>query len=111
MQKWYAEDWEFEITVLEGTANHCRLGIEKGDKFVFRYETPANFCPRTMLELYTWCEIIRCGGDFTLRGSKEEYEMTFWCPCRCIHFKLRAIPINRDENGNYIGVHKNVIKR
>ena len=24
-----------------------------------------------MFEIYTWCEVIRCGGDFTYRGAKE----------------------------------------
>lgn len=106
MKKWMAEDWEFEITVVEGKAQNCRLGIEEGDKFVFEYECPANFCPRAMIEIFTWCEVIRCGGDFTARGGKEKYEMTLWCPCRCIHFQLVAKPINRDENGKYIGIRK-----
>lgn len=29
MKKWMAEDWQFELTVTEGKAEHCRLGIEK----------------------------------------------------------------------------------
>lgn len=104
MRKWIAEDWEFEVTVLAGDAKHCRIGIEKGDRFVFQYATPANFCPRAMAEIFTWCEVIRCGGDFTYRGCPDKYEMELWCPCRCMRFRLKAIPINRDENGNYIGV-------
>ena len=35
MQKWCTEDWQFELTAIEGRAGHCRLGLEKGDKFVF----------------------------------------------------------------------------
>ena len=65
MKKWLAEDWEFTLTALEGEARHCRLGIEQGDRFVFQYGTPADFCPRAMMEIYTWCEVIRCGGDFS----------------------------------------------
>jgi hypothetical protein len=26
-------------------------------------------CPKTMIKVYTWCEVIRCGGDFTYRGE------------------------------------------
>ena len=103
MQKWMVEDWEFEITVQEGMARNCRLGLEKGDRFVFEYECPAGFCPRMMTELFTWCEVIRCGGDFTYRGAKEQYEMDLQCPCHCITFHLLAKPINRDKNDVYIG--------
>ena len=103
MNKWIVEDWEFELTATEGEAKHCRLGLEKDDKFIFQYECPAGLCPRVMLELFTWCEIIRCGGDFLLRGSKEKYETPMSCPCLCIKFHLVAKPINRDENGIYIG--------
>lgn len=99
MKKWVVEDWAFELTATDGKAEHCRLGIEKGDKFVFSYECPAGICPRVMVELFTWCEVIRCGGDFTYRGAKEKYELDMSCPCRSIRFHLKAIPINRDENG------------
>ena len=60
-----AEDWQFEVTVTDGFAEDCRLGLEKGDKFTFEYGCPADFCPRAMAEIFTWCEVIRCGGDFT----------------------------------------------
>ena len=101
MKKWVVEDWGFELTAIEGKASHCRLGLEKGDKFTFSYECPEGMCPRVMAHVYTWCEVIRCGGNFTYRGSKEKYEMDLVCPCDCIHFHLKAIPINRDENGNF----------
>lgn len=103
MRKWMAEDWQFEVTVTDGFAEDCRLGLEKGDKFTFEYGCPADFCPRAMAEIFTWCEVIRCGGDFTHRGCKEKYEMDLACPCHCIRLHLTAKPINRDENGIYIG--------
>ena len=104
MNKWIVEDWEFEITVTEGKAEQCRSGLEKGDKFTFQYEFPANFCPRALIELFTWCEVIRCGGDFTHRGyDNEKYKMDMHCPCQCIKFSLAARQINRNENGVYIG--------
>lgn len=96
MKKWMVEDWQFELTVTEGKAEHCRLGIEKGDQFVFSYGCPAGICPRVMAEVFTWCEVIRCGGDFTYRGAQEKYEMDIQCPCGCIRFHLKAVPINRE---------------
>ena len=105
MKKWMAEDWEFELTAIEGKARHCRLGLEEGDKFVFQYECPAGICPRVMTELFTWCEIIRNGGDWTYRGCEEKYKMNnISCPCGCVKFNLTAKPINRDENGVYNGI-------
>ena len=99
MRKWCTEDWEFELTATDGKAEHCRLGLEKGDKFVFQYECPSGMCPKTMIQVYTWCEVIRCGGDFTYKGNKEKYEMDIPCADHCISFHLKAYPINRDENG------------
>jgi len=28
-----------------------------------------------MIEMFTWCEVIRCGGDFTYRVEAKKYEM------------------------------------
>jgi len=92
MRKWIVEDWTFEVTVTQGEAQNCRLGLETGDRFIFQYETPASFCPRAMIELFTWCEVIRCGGNFTHRGCPEPYEMDLPCPCHCIQLHLKAIP-------------------
>ena len=58
-----------------------------------------------MMEMFTWCEVIRCGGDFTYRGEREKYEMVRSCPCGCITFHLKAAPINRDENGKKMPNH------
>lgn len=104
MEKWMVEDWMFEVEIVRGEAKNCRIGLEAGDVFRFEYACPANFCPRAMAEIYTWCEVVRCGGDFTHRGCAEKYEMELGCPCGVLRMKLRAIPINRDENGRYTGV-------
>ena len=90
MKKWIVEDWEFEITVTRGKAEHCRMGFEEGDKFICQYECPTEFCPKTMALLYTLCEIARCGGDYKLRGSKSSNEIDFFCADHCVGFHLIA---------------------
>ena len=88
MQKRIAEDWEFTITVT--SAKPCRLGYEAGDHFVCQYGCPADFCPKTMHILYTLCEIQRCGGNYTLRGSSSPDEIDFPCADGCVLFHLVA---------------------
>ncbi|MCH5316070.1 MAG: TIGR04076 family protein [Eubacterium sp.] len=90
MHKWINEDWEFTITVMSGKADYCRLGIEEGDTFRCQYEVPTGFCPKTMPILYTLCEIVRCGGNYISRGSKNEYEIDFPCADSVITFHLQA---------------------
>ena len=92
MNKWIKEEWSFCVEVTDGYAKDCRLGLEKGDVFSFEYETPHGFCPRAISEIYTYCEIVRCGGNFTYRGSKEKYLIDVSCPCNCIRFRLLAVP-------------------
>ena len=96
MKKWLKEDWTFEITVVEGEARRCRMGMEKGDVFHCSYDCPAGFCPKTMAQLHTLCEIVRCGGDLRLRGSSERDSIEFWCADHVIRFRLKAIPM-QDE--------------
>lgn len=102
MNKWIIEDWSFGIEVIDGEAKNCRLGLEKGDRFHFQYETPQGFCPRAIMDIYPLCEVIRCGGDFTYRGAKEKDRIELPCPCHCVRFRLTAFPINRNESGDAI---------
>lgn len=90
MRKWLQEDWEFTLTVTSGRAEQCRIGMEAGDSFTCRYECPGGFCPKTMGILYTYCEVVRCGGDFRLRGSKEPYELDFCCADGVLGLHLSA---------------------
>ena len=90
MKKWVVEDWEFIVTVLKGKAAECRLGFEEGDMFYCQYEVPAGFCPKTMPVLYTLCEIIRCGGNFSARGSDKDDEIDFGCADGAVQFHLEA---------------------
>ncbi len=90
MHKWILEDWVFEIVVIKGRAEDCRMGFEAGDVFSCQYECPTGFCPKTMPVLYTLCEIARCGGNYKLKGSRNEYEIDFPCADSCIQFHLTA---------------------
>ena len=95
MKRWIIEDWEFTITVKEGEAKNCRLGFETGDVFTCQYEVPSGFCPKTMATLHTLCEIVRCGGNYKLRGSENEYEIDFPCADGYICFHLVAKQLNQ----------------
>ena len=90
MRPWIQEDWEFTLTVINGEARQCRIGLETGDEFTFRYALPAGICPKIVPQLYTLCEIIRCGGDFSHRGSPEKYLIKFSCADNVIRFCLHA---------------------
>ena len=35
-------------------------------------------------------------------NTKDKYKIEIPCPCHCLQFCLTAVPINRDQNGNYI---------
>ena len=94
MHKWITEDWQFTITVQSGRAENCRLGFETGDEFTCEYAVPAGFCPKTMSVLHTLCEIIRCGGDFTHRGSDKPFEIDFPCADGALLFHLAAKKVN-----------------
>lgn len=90
MKQWMQEDWEFQLTVVRGESRHCRLGLEAGDVFTFQYACPAGFCPKSMGQLHTLCEIARCGGDFRLRGSDSAHEIRFSCADNVLEFSLIA---------------------
>lgn len=90
MQPWISEDWEFSLTVIKGHPAACRIGLESGDTLTFQYALPAGMCPKTAAALHTLCEIIRCGGDFTHRGSSKPYSIEFPCADGVLTFRLTA---------------------
>lgn len=91
MKKWYEEDWEFVIKVLNNNYKKSRLGLETGDEFRCGYDAPCGFCSKTMPILYSLCEIVRCGGNYNLRGYDKLYEIEFLCPDGFVKFNLIAI--------------------
>lgn len=92
MKKWYKEDWRFKITVIrvgkENKAEECRLGFESGDMFESTYETPAGFCPKSMLKIFPVLEAVRSGGDLRNLGGSGPHEMTLVCPDGVVQFKV-----------------------
>ena len=98
MHPWITEDWEFTLTVLHGCAKDCRIGLEAGDRFTFRYALPAGMCPKTASHLHTLCEIIRCGGDFTHRGSADPLSIVFSCAEGVLTFRLTAQHLSDRED-------------
>lgn len=92
MKKWYSEDWQFTIEVLqagkENKAEECRLGLEVGDTFICQFETPAGFCPTSFIKIFPSLEAVRCGGDLRNLGGKGPAEMTFPCPDGAVRFRL-----------------------
>jgi uncharacterized repeat protein (TIGR04076 family) len=82
----------FTIKVLkvgkENRAEECRLGLEPGDRFVCRFETPAGFCPTAFIKIFPSLEAVRCGGDLRNLGGKGPAEMTCLCPDGVVKFEL-----------------------
>lgn len=103
MEKWYNEEYEFEIEVtgfLNGnqTKNYCRNGEEIGDKYHCTYGCPVNdegygICSKTMMMLYPIMESVRSGGDLQNIGGSEKYSKNIVCPDGCVMFKITAKPL------------------
>lgn len=79
MNKWYTEDYEFTIEVIDVAPNgetegHCRNGDEVGDVYKCGYDCPVNqrgrgFCSKSMLLLFPMLETVRGGGDLRMIGG------------------------------------------
>lgn len=88
MKKTIVEDWEFDVAVL--SCGPCRMGYEAGDRFACQYECPAHFCPKTMAQLHTLCEVARSGGDYRKLGGHSRNEIEFTCADGVVKFRLCA---------------------
>jgi len=92
MKRTYAEEWRFRISVLRvGKSNEpqrCRLGFEVGDVFECCYETPGDFCPKSMLKVFPVMEAVRSGGDLRNLGGDAPCEMTLTCPDGEVAFRV-----------------------
>ncbi len=123
MNKWYDEDYEFEIEVTgvshDGrTEGHCRNGDEAGDVYRCTYDCPVNregrgFCSKSMLLLFPMLETVRGGGDlrniggFSPDGSVPDspYVKEFVCPDGVVTFRLTARKTG-EENFHRGGFYK-----
>ncbi|MCM1579575.1 MAG: TIGR04076 family protein [Ruminococcus sp.] len=108
MNKWYDEDYEFEIEVIGVSHNgkaegHCRNGDEAGDIYRCTYDCPVNsegrgFCSKSMLLLFPMLETVRGGGDlrniggFSPAGNVYDspYVKEFVCPDGVVTYRLTA---------------------
>ena len=101
MHKWYQEDWSFLIEVLQvgqrNNAHECRIGLEPGDTFECRYETPCDFCPTTFIKMFPIMEVIRCEGVLRYLGAESDDETKFMCPDGVVMFKLKGEKISIEE--------------
>jgi uncharacterized repeat protein (TIGR04076 family) len=97
MKKWYLEDWRFTIDVVqvgkENKAEECRLGLEVGDIFTCKFETPTGFCPTAFIKIFPSMEAVRCGGDLRNLGGTGPAEITFLCPDGPVKFRLTGAQI------------------
>jgi len=93
VNKWYAEEWRFAITVLHATARpdgspDCRVGLEPGDVFECTYECPAQFCPKALLKLFPLMEAVRSGGDLRNLGGNGPGQIEISCPDGAVQLQL-----------------------
>jgi uncharacterized repeat protein (TIGR04076 family) len=107
MNKWYAEEYEWEIEVtgfLRGdkTENYCRNGEEIGDKYRCSYGCPVNengqgICSKTMLLMFPIMESVRSGGDLKNIGGSDTYKKDLVCPDGCVLFRMTAIKTGNEN--------------
>lgn len=84
MKKTIIEDWAFSVTVIK--QNPCRMGFEIGDTFHCMYECPTGFCPKTMANLHSLCEVARAAGDYTCWVEKLNMKLSSHVPMELFSF-------------------------
>ena len=107
MQKWYDEEYQFEIEVtgfLRGdhTQGYCRNGEEIGDRYTCTYGCPVNadgqgICSKVMLMLFPIMEAVRSGGDLENIGGSGKYSKDIVCPDGCVLFRLTAKKLGNEN--------------
>jgi uncharacterized repeat protein (TIGR04076 family) len=111
MQKWYDEEYEWEIEVLrflgsDTTVEYCRNGEEIGDKYNCTYGCPVNkngqgICQKVMSVIFPIMESARSGGDLRNIGGSDKYVKEIVCPDGCVLFRVSAKKLN--DNNFYQG--------
>lgn len=105
MKKWYDEEYEWEIEVVDflrgkHTEKYCRNGEEVGDKYTCTYGCPVNedgqgICSKSMMVMFPIMEAVRSGGDLENIGGDGKYSKTIVCPDGCVMFRLTAKPTGK----------------
>ena len=95
MNKWYAEEYEFAVTVVsvgkDGKPQNCRNGHEIGDTYTCEYECPAGLCSKSMVKMFPLLEAVRSGGDLSnLLAGASKHKGEFICPEGAVKFCLEA---------------------
>lgn len=100
MNKWYDEEYLFEIEVTgflrgEKTEGYCRNGEEIGDRYSCSYGCPVGthghgICSKLMMILFPIMEAVRSGGDLKNLGGSGKYTKDVVCPDGCVLFRLTA---------------------
>jgi len=88
MRKWFHEEEEFEITVLEADTNNCRMGHEVADRFHFEFGTPKDLCGDVYFRIYPILHTLRGGGDMRNFGKREKHRTEVWCPAHVVKFEI-----------------------
>lgn len=87
------EDWvepvAYEIRALS-LRKSCRSGIEPGDCWQFEWNTPAGFCPKTLMQVFPLMIACECSGDLRERGGTSQNTIEFTCPDGEVKFRLTA---------------------
>ena len=108
MQKWYDEEYAWEIEVIgfvrgNSTLRYCRNGEEIGDKYTCTYGCPVNkegqgICSKCMMLMFPIMEAVRSGGNLDNIGGNSKYSKEIVCPDGCVIFRMTAKPL---ENENF----------
>ena len=113
MQKWYDEEYAWEIEVIgfvrgNSTLRYCRNGEEIGDKYTCTYGCPVNkegqgICSKCMMLMLPIMEAVRSGGNLDNIGGNSKYSKEIVCPDGCVIFRMTAKPLGNENfyKGNF----------
>ena len=107
MQKWYDEEYAWEIEVIgfvrgNSTVHYCRNGEEIGDKYTCTYGCPVNkegqgICSKCMMLMFPIMEAVRSGGNLDNIGGNSKYSKEIVCPDGCVIFRMTAKPLGNEN--------------
>ena len=113
MQKWYDEEYAWEIEVIgfvrgNSTLRYCRNGEEIGDKYTCTYGCPVNkegqgICSKCMMLMFPIMEAVRSGGNLDNIGGNSKDSKEIVCPDGCVIFRMTAKPLGNENfyKGNF----------